>query len=189
MIRLPIGIASPRDPIGVAAAVPALVLVAHDPGDAAQPGDRAQDALADDGVLLHQHPLVVVERPVLVQDRVGDADLADVVEEGGASRRAATSSGLSASACATRTVSSDDGLGVVAGVAVALEQGGGQADDRVAARVVLGADVVEPVAHDDGAPAAVGAGAFDAAAGDLEQLLGATAAAASWRCRPRRRRS
>ena len=66
----------------------------------------------------------------------------------------------------------DDRLGVVAGVAVALEQGGGQADDRVAARVVLRADVVEPVAHHHRASAAVDAGAVDAAARDLEQLLG-----------------
>ena len=39
--------------------------------------------LADLGVRLHDRPFLVVERARLVQDRVGHADLADVVQERG----------------------------------------------------------------------------------------------------------
>ena len=67
--------------VGIAAAVPALVLVPHRLRDVAEARQRLQDPLADDRVLAHQVPLGVVERPGLVQDRVGDADLPDVVEQ------------------------------------------------------------------------------------------------------------
>ena len=70
-------------PVGIAAAVPALVLVADDPRDRAHAGDRAQDPLADHGVLAHDLPLARVERAGLVEDLVGDPDLADVVKERG----------------------------------------------------------------------------------------------------------
>ena len=55
--------------VGIAAAVPALVLVADDPGHAPEARDRAQDALADDGVLAHDLPLALVELAGLVEDR------------------------------------------------------------------------------------------------------------------------
>ncbi len=71
------------DGVGIAAAVPALVLVADDPRDHAHSGDRSQDALADHRVLSHDLPLGVVERAGLVQDRVGNANLADVVKQRG----------------------------------------------------------------------------------------------------------
>ena len=45
--------------------------------------DRAEDPLADHGVLAHHLPLAVVERAGLVQDLVGDPDLADVVQQRG----------------------------------------------------------------------------------------------------------
>ena len=69
------------DPVGVAAAVPALVARADDGEHLAQRGDRREDGLAGDRVAAHDPPLGVVERAGLVQDRLRDADLPDVVEE------------------------------------------------------------------------------------------------------------
>ena len=43
--------------------------------------DAAEHLLPDRRVRLHQAPLLVVQRPALVQDRVGDPDLAHVVKE------------------------------------------------------------------------------------------------------------
>jgi hypothetical protein len=63
--------------LGIAAPVEALVLVAHERQDVAQELDRGQDALAHDGVALDDGPLLVGEGAVLVEDRLGDRDLAD----------------------------------------------------------------------------------------------------------------
>ena len=49
--------------VGVAAAVPALVLVAHGAGHLLEVRDAAQDLLADDRVPLHDRPLLVGQRP------------------------------------------------------------------------------------------------------------------------------
>ena len=51
-------------------------------GGRCQRGRGGDDALADHRVAAHELPLVVVERARLVQDRVGDRGLADVVELG-----------------------------------------------------------------------------------------------------------
>ena len=72
------------EPIGIAAPVVALMARAHDRADAAELGRGADDPLADDRVLAHVFPLVGVERARGVQDGVGDRDLADVVQGGGA---------------------------------------------------------------------------------------------------------
>ena len=68
-------------PVGVAVAVPALVVVAHDELGLAEEVDVAQDLPADDRVALHQRALGLVERLGLEEDRVGDRDLADVVQQ------------------------------------------------------------------------------------------------------------
>jgi hypothetical protein len=78
MTRAPTGISSPARPSGVAAAVPALVAQAHQPGDRAQRRRVGEDALADQRVLAHDPPLDVVERAGLVEDVVGHRDVADV---------------------------------------------------------------------------------------------------------------
>ena len=68
--------------VGVAAAVPALVRGAHDEADVGeQAADLLEHPLALDGVGLHDRPLVVVQRPGLVDDLVGHGDLADVVQQ------------------------------------------------------------------------------------------------------------
>ena len=67
--------------VGIAGAVPALVVVADDGREVARHAQRVADALADLGVLAHDPELVLGQRPGLVQDVLGDADLADVVEQ------------------------------------------------------------------------------------------------------------
>ena len=54
-----------------------------DPGDLLELDDRAEDGLAADGVLLDQRELLVGQLARLVQDALGDGDLADVVEDRG----------------------------------------------------------------------------------------------------------
>ena len=75
------------EPVRIAVAVPALVARADQRRDRCHRRRRRQDPLADRRVGHHQRPLVVVERPDLVQDAVGDRDLADVVELRGADHR------------------------------------------------------------------------------------------------------
>ena len=82
-MRAPSGIVLAGQPVRVAAAVPALVARAHEARHGPQRWSREQDALADDRVPAHEAPLGLVERPGLLEDRVGDGDLADVVELGG----------------------------------------------------------------------------------------------------------
>ena len=70
-----------REAVRVAAAVPVLVAVADDLADLLQPLDRGEDARAQLGVEPDDLPLLVGERARLGEDRLGHADLADVVEE------------------------------------------------------------------------------------------------------------
>ena len=58
MIREPIGMLRPVEPVGVAGAVPVLVLVADDRRDRGELGDAQQDPLAGDRVLGHDRPLL-----------------------------------------------------------------------------------------------------------------------------------
>src|SRR5688500_9705775 len=71
-----------REPIGVAAAVPALVTRADDTADLAeQPADALEHALALDRVQLDDGALLGRQRAGLVDDLAGNADLAHVVEQ------------------------------------------------------------------------------------------------------------
>ena len=87
-----VGIAGENDPggkryffageaVGIAAPVPALVLVTDGESDVRESGQLPQDPLADRGVLAHEIPLLVVQGARLVQDRIRDSDLPDVVEK------------------------------------------------------------------------------------------------------------
>ena len=67
--------------IGVSRAVEALVVVAH-AGDELVVEQRPHDLGRDAGVLAHELPLLGGQRTGLEQHAVGDADLADVVQEG-----------------------------------------------------------------------------------------------------------
>ena len=78
--REPSGIVLARERIGVAAAVPPLVARPHELCDILERGGGEQDALSDDRVTADELPLLVAERARLAQDRVGDPDLADVVQ-------------------------------------------------------------------------------------------------------------
>jgi hypothetical protein len=62
--------------------VPALVVADDDLArSSVKVSDADNDPLAQAGMLLHRQPLVIGQRAWLEQDRVGDADLAHVVEE------------------------------------------------------------------------------------------------------------
>src|SRR5436190_9504870 len=67
--------------VRVALAVPALVVVLDDVGRRLEEGDPAEDLRADQRVPAHQPALRVAERLGLVEDPVGDRDLADVVQQ------------------------------------------------------------------------------------------------------------
>jgi hypothetical protein len=67
--------------VGVAAAVPALMVGAHDQADVVhEAADGIEHLLALDGVRLDDLPLAVIELVRLVDDLLGDRDLADVVQ-------------------------------------------------------------------------------------------------------------
>ena len=82
MIIAPRGICSPRQPVGVAAAVEALVGGADQRRDRRQEGDPLQHAGADRGVGVHRPRSSGAQRAGLAQQLAGDADLADVVQQG-----------------------------------------------------------------------------------------------------------
>jgi hypothetical protein len=60
------------------------VACAHQRGDLRERRGGEQDALADDGVLAHEHPLLGGERSRLAEDFAGNRDLVDIVKLGGA---------------------------------------------------------------------------------------------------------
>ena len=70
------------EPIRVAAPVDALVVGAHPLGDVGEAGVQ-QDAGTDLGVAPHLLPLHVAQRAGLVEDRVGDPELAEIVQDAG----------------------------------------------------------------------------------------------------------
>ena len=67
--------------LGVAGAVPALVVVPDRRHGVVEEAEPVDDPRALVGVPLHQRPLVGRQARRLEQDRVGDRELADVVEE------------------------------------------------------------------------------------------------------------
>ena len=69
-----------RHLIGIAGAVETFVTGADDAADLLHRGGGVQDPLTDDRVPLHVLPLRVIEGAGLVQDRVGDRNLAEIVE-------------------------------------------------------------------------------------------------------------
>ena len=75
------GISVPARPMRVAGAVPALVVGRDDLADDRGEAGVGDDPGADLGVGVHHPALVVVEGAGLLQHRVRDADLADVVQQ------------------------------------------------------------------------------------------------------------
>ncbi len=68
--------------VGIAAAVPALVVAANDAQPVAvEEGDTAEHLLAEDGVRLHEPPLGLAQGTGLLENLVWNPDLAHVVEE------------------------------------------------------------------------------------------------------------
>ena len=66
--------------VGIAGAIPPLVMAADDGQHRRQGLHGPANFLAADGVHAHDLPLVGTEHAVLEEDGVGDADLADVVQ-------------------------------------------------------------------------------------------------------------
>ena len=153
--------------VGVAAAVPALVAGAHDAPHGAQRLGRADDALADDRVLADEAPLGLVERAGLVQDRVRDGDLADVVQLGGADHDVEVL-GVEAQARAHRARELGDVVHVALQVGLALAQDG----EQHLARLALGraAAVLEGVHAVIGQAQRVGGGV--GVGGQRDQAVG-----------------
>ena len=71
-----------RQAVRVAAAVPGLVVVA-DPRVDRRDAEALEQPVADLGMLAQHDQLLVVERAGLLQDAVGDRDLAEVVQQAG----------------------------------------------------------------------------------------------------------
>ena len=72
--------------VWIAAAIHALVVIEHSEELTLEVPSPPQDAHANFRVSFHHLPFRSVQRTVLVQDRIGDAELADVVEEAGAGK-------------------------------------------------------------------------------------------------------
>ena len=73
----------PCQSIGIAASVPALVAGAHDDRDRAQRRRSIEYALPEHGVLAHELPLVFAQGAGLLEDRIGDSYLPDIMQFGG----------------------------------------------------------------------------------------------------------
>ena len=75
-----------REPVRVAGAVPALVVAEHDVGHRPVAVDAAHDPRPVRGVAADDLPLLLAQRLGGEQDRVGERELADVVEQPGGVR-------------------------------------------------------------------------------------------------------
>ena len=73
----------PRETVGITGAVEPLVARAHEARDVGERGRGVQNPLADQRVTADEGPLVVGERAGLLEDRVGDGHLPDLVQRAG----------------------------------------------------------------------------------------------------------
>ena len=114
--------------VGVAAAVPPLVARADERHQVGEVGDGLEDARADVRVLLHARHLLGAQRAGLAEDRLGDADLADVVQQR-AQADDPRLAGRDAQPLADGAGQLGDLAGVVVGVRIlGLERGGQRAE-------------------------------------------------------------
>ena len=109
------------------------MVVANGAGGGAEAGDGLQGAGAPDRVLAHDRPLGVVERAGLVQDLVGHADLAEVVQVRGDAQVLQLVAG-DADAAGDLLAERHDRAAVLARVAVAQVQQRGERLDAGAQR-------------------------------------------------------
>ena len=80
-MRAASGIAFAGQPVGITGAVRTFVMGPDDRRDRNQDRHRPEELVTDDGVALHFGVFVVGEASGLGQDRVLDAELADIVQE------------------------------------------------------------------------------------------------------------
>ena len=116
MMRDSSGMSVPSRLVGIAGSVVALVVVA-DPVGFLGEVRGGHDLAAERGVALHLRVLVVGEPAGLVEDRVGHADLADVVQEPGEAH-ARDPLGAQVELGGDERAQLGDGLAVAAGVGV-----------------------------------------------------------------------
>src|SRR6185437_10430578 len=70
-----------REAARIALAVQPLVMRASDRGEFAERTDTRQNCLRMRGMQAHDRPFALVKRAGLVEDRVADAQLADIVQQ------------------------------------------------------------------------------------------------------------
>lgn len=120
------------EPVGVARAVPALVVRQRDlaPHGEDRVGGLGEDLRAHERVTLHLRALLVRERARLEEDRIGHAELAHVVHgrrEEQAARDIAPHAHLRRDGLCVEA----HALDVAAGLAIAELRGGGEAEDHI----------------------------------------------------------
>src|SRR6202022_2499092 len=69
-------------PVWVATAIPSFMLRADDGADAAKEGHRGDDAFTNHRVFPHDGRFLLIQRSRFVEDVPGDADLADIAQQG-----------------------------------------------------------------------------------------------------------
>ena len=93
-----------RAAVRVAAAVEPLVVVEHEPPhEIGEPAELAEELVPPLGMPLDDRELLLVERAGLLEDLVGDGELADVVEQAAGGERRGAGSGASPSSSPTST--------------------------------------------------------------------------------------
>src|SRR5262249_38526166 len=108
--------------VGVAVAVPALMMVANDGEDGFQGFHWPADFFSPSGVAAHYDPFVGVELAGLEQNGIGNADLSDVVEESSPVKRLELAA-PQAEVVPKRNADKGQPLTVTAGLLVALLNG------------------------------------------------------------------
>jgi hypothetical protein len=139
------------EPVRLPRPVPALVVAEGDLLAQPQHGEAAagKDLRADGGVRLHERALGVAQPARLQKDRVGHAQLADVVQWRGVAKQLDELGGL-AEPLGQQRGQAADALGVLVGLVVAVLGGEGQAPEVLQPRSLkivraLGDQILESV--------------------------------------------
>ncbi len=83
MMRRANGDVFARESVGIAGTIEEFVVVQNHKADARELRERLEEPCGERHVGLHGVPFFGIERAVLVEDVFGDADFADIVEDGG----------------------------------------------------------------------------------------------------------
>ena len=127
-----------RESVRIASAIPALVVRAHHLHGAREEIDPVHHLRTDHRMLRHQRAFALGQRPRLVEDRVRDRDLADVVQKKAELQLRHLGQPQPEGACDLHPIRGDS-LGVLAGVGVSCLDRIGEGPDggRVGAPELL----------------------------------------------------